>query len=558
MPALTLSRKLSLLPLSFALALLVVGGVAVSALTMVEKANQQVLTMGEALSNHQLGDMMHDALRADVLSALLAGSAAGAAEKEEIRRDLSEHADTFRDALNANRRLSLSVGITGRLDDLNGPLEEYIRSAEGLIDLALRDTAGATAGLPAFLKRFYDLEERNEALSVLIRGENHSRNELSTTITDSAYVLIGIVTVLAIGGSALMALGIGRSITRPLDRAAEGIAGIGRGRRDLDLHHPVDDAIGRVTGAVMLMQSQAGDLDRRRAEEEDRRDRDRRKLAALSDATDRFMGQTEAILRGLGSTSEKLQSTAATMSDGAGRAAGEIGDLHGHTDRAACIVRDAAAAANGLGAMIDDVGRHSQQATRMTADAVLRTDEAARSIRELAEASQRIGDVVGLINSIASQTNLLALNATIEAARAGEAGKGFAVVANEVKSLAGQTARATEDIQTQIAGIQTIVDHAVRGMDGVTETVEAVRESGGAIADAVSRQSDATQGILTAMTDGSGAVTAISGMLGDVHRTILGTGRIADELAAAAAELRREMELLGAEVEGYTRTVRAS
>ncbi|WP_451973693.1 methyl-accepting chemotaxis protein [Azospirillum endophyticum] len=549
---------MSLLPVSAALALLIVGGIAGSALFFVDGANRQVLTTGEALSNHQTGDMMHDALRADVLAALLAGPEATAKEREEVRQDLKEHADTFREALNANRRLALSAAIGGALDELRAPMEEYIQAAEGLFDLALRDTAKAKAALPTFLDRFRQLEDRNDALSALIRAENHASNDASATIATYAYALIGIVTALAIGGSAMMALGIGRSIIRPLDRATEGIAEIGRGRRDVALAYPVDDAIGRVTAAVMLMQSQAADLDRRRTEEEARRNEDLRKLAALNDATARFTGQTETILRGLGATSEQLQSTAGTMSENAGRATDEIGDVRRHADTAARIVRDAAAGADGLGVSIGEVGRHSGQSTRMTADAVQQTGEAARRIRDLAEASQRIGDVVGLINSIASQTNLLALNATIEAARAGEAGRGFAVVANEVKSLAGQTAKATEDIQGQIAGIQAIVDDAVQAMGGVSRTVEAVRDSGAAIADAVSRQSDTAQGILRAMNDGSGAVTAMSGMLGGVHDTIVGTDRTAGELAAAASELRREMERLRTEVDGYTRAVRAA
>lgn len=157
MSVLTLSRKLSLLPLSFAFALLVVGGVAVSALSVVDGANRQVLITGEALSNHQAGDMMHDALRADVLAALLTGPDGAEAERDEVRKDLKEHADTFREALSANRHLALSPAIGRGLDELLPEMEEYIRAAEGLIEVALRDRAKAKDGLAGFLERFHRL-----------------------------------------------------------------------------------------------------------------------------------------------------------------------------------------------------------------------------------------------------------------------------------------------------------------------------------------------------------------------------------------------------------------
>ncbi|CAO3418471.1 methyl-accepting chemotaxis protein [Azospirillum doebereinerae] len=557
MVTLTLRQRLAILPISFALAFLLVGGIATGSLVLATRAVEEVVVIGEALSNHQQGDMMHDALRADVLAALLAGPQAKADRREELRKELTEHAGSFREALRANAGLALPPAIRDAVSGVVPALDDYIQTAERMVELALSDTAKADAAMPRFAAAFSALEERNEAISTLILAETRARHDSSALLGGRAIWLVGLLSVAALLGATLLTLRIGRSITRPLDDAVQGIAEIGQGRRDLVLSHPVDDTIGRVVGAVMVLQQQAGALDRARAASQANSEQERLRLASLESATGGFTRQIETIVAALSATGGQLHATAGTMARGAATASAGIGTLRTHAERAAATVTGAASAAEGLNASIGEVGRHTHEAERMTAEAVTRADEATQRIQELSQASQRIGDVVGLINSIAGQTNLLALNATIEAARAGEAGKGFTVVASEVKNLASQTTKATEDIQTQIAGIQGIVQRTVQAMDSVAGTVAAVRGNGAAIADAVTRQTGAAQGILHAMTEGAASATVVTGQLGGVHDTVVETDRAAADLAGAAAQLTSQVNALRAEVDGYIRSVKA-
>ncbi|WP_298377203.1 methyl-accepting chemotaxis protein [Azospirillum sp.] len=516
MITLTLRQRLAVLPISFALALLAVGGIATGSLYFAAQASDEVIVIGEALSNHQQGDMMHDALRADVLAGLLAGPQASAEARAELQHDLAEHTDSFRAALRGNSALALPATIRDAVSGVAPALDEYIRAAERMVALALTDTDKANAEFPGFAKIFGELEERNDAVSTLILAENRARAARASRLGTQTIGLVGVITLLALVGATLLTRHAGRSISRPLNAAAQAIQAIGAGRRDLSLSYPVDDTIGRVVGAVMTLQQQAVALDEARDRSKANREAERQKMAALEAATNAFTRQVETIVQTLG----------------------------------------ASAVADSLGASIGEVGRHTGEAARMSAEAVARVGEATSRIHELSQASQRIGDVVGLITSIASQTNLLALNATIEAARAGEAGKGFAVVANEVKSLANQTTRATEDIQAQIVGIQDIVQRTVQAMSGVAATVDSVRGTGGAIADAVSRQTDATHGIVSAMTDGAASATIVVDHLSGVHDSVAETDRAAADLAVAAAQLNVQMTALRAEVDGYTRAVK--
>ncbi|MGT2481262.1 methyl-accepting chemotaxis protein [Methylobacterium oryzae CBMB20] len=283
-----------------------------------------------------------------------------------------------------------------------------------------------------------------------------------------------------------------------------------------------------------------------------------RRRSDLRAMAERFEQTVGGIIGQVSGSATALQATAQTMTSAATRTASQSSAVAAATEEAAANVSTVAAAAEELGTSVEEIGRQVNGSTELAQRAVSEAGQTGALVRDLSGAVARIGDVVGLIAAIAGQTNLLALNATIEAARAGEAGRGFAVVAGEVKDLAAQTAKATEEIAGQIAGIQGATGQAVAAIEAITGRIQEISGVATAIAAAVEEQGAATKEIVRNVGQaavGTGAVTStISGVAGAAGET----GRAAGDVLAAASALSRQSEHLAAEVARFLDTVRAA
>jgi methyl-accepting chemotaxis protein len=276
----------------------------------------------------------------------------------------------------------------------------------------------------------------------------------------------------------------------------------------------------------------------------------------LNEHATKFEHEVHGMVEIVAAAATELQNTAAAMTSTASATSDQAEVVANAAQTASMNVQTVASATEQLHSSIAEISRQVTESTRIAGAAVEEATRTNEMVESLASAADKIGAVVKLINDIASQTNLLALNATIEAARAGEAGKGFAVVANEVKSLASQTARATEDISNQIGTVQGATRDAVNAIQGISGTIADISEIASAIAAAVEQQGAATREIARNVQEASSATTDVSSNIGEVTQAAGETGHSANEVLAAAADLAKQAEHLTEKVDGFLSDIR--
>jgi methyl-accepting chemotaxis protein len=370
---------------------------------------------------------------------------------------------------------------------------------------------------------------------------------------------IGLLAAAFLVAMAMM-WGLSRRVTGPLNVMQHAMLKLAGGDLTAEASFPGrKDEIGALAGAMQTFKASMIEAERLRGEQKESELRaGAQRKADMERLADEFQSAVGNIVETVSTASGELESAAGTLTKTA-ETTQELSDVVAAASEAASTnVGSVAAATEEMTGSVNEIARQVQESSKIAAEAVEQTGKTDARIAELSVAAARIGDVVKLITAIAEQTNLLALNATIEAARAGDAGRGFAVVASEVKQLATQTAKATDEIGTQIASMQAATQESVTAIKEISGTIGRMSEIATLIAAAVEEQGAATQEISRNVTQAAQGTAQVATNITDVSRGASDTGMASSQVLSSAQALSRESGRLKSEVEKFVRTVRAA
>ena len=353
---------------------------------------------------------------------------------------------------------------------------------------------------------------------------------------------------------------IGRSISRPLGQLGARMRGLADGALDADIPGiERSDEVGAMAATVQIFKDNAlriRGLEKIEAETQQRAAAERR--ATMENIASDFEHSVKGIVSSVATAAAGMQTTAQSMTATASDASARAATVGAASDSASNNVGTVAAAAEELSSSVAEISRQVTQSSKIASQAVGDAERTNATVQVLSTGAEKIGEVVKLIHSIAAQTNLLALNATIEAARAGESGRGFAVVASEVKALANQTAKATEEIATQVSAMQSSTSEAVLSIGGITETIAQMSEITTSIAASVQQQGEATREIARNIQSAAAGSSEISAHIGGVTTAAAATGLAASDVLSNARELDNQSGMLRHAVDEFLAKVRAA
>lgn len=384
---------------------------------------------------------------------------------------------------------------------------------------------------------------------------------------DEAYATVNrlnmkmiIVLSAAVVVTSILGTLIGMSFAKPIIGLTGVMQALAQGEKNVEIPNAArSDEIGDMARTVEVFKQNALEIDRMETEKTEQEKRaEAEKKASMSQLADDFEARVMGIVESVSTQSAEMRSTAESMSATAEETSQQATSVAAASEQASVNVQTVASATEEMSASISEINRQASDSVEIATRANTEATRTNETVQGLATAAEKIGEIVNLISEIAEQTNLLALNATIEAARAGEAGKGFAVVASEVKNLATQTAKATEEIAAQINEIQSVSTDAVQAIGGIGKTIVEISSIAETISAAVEEQGSATREIAENTQQAAAGTQEVSSTIGGVTQASSETGAAAQKVLTAAGELSQQSETLRGEVDGFLANIRCA
>ncbi|MBR0784561.1 methyl-accepting chemotaxis protein [Bradyrhizobium iriomotense] len=445
----------------------------------------------------------------------------------------------------AEKLLALGTGKTGVFNLREKELDS-IDYGQTILD----ETRKLNVGLGISVQQLVDGVQKETNASTF-----QARQEISLATT----VMLALGALMLVGSALFVWLYVGRNILRRITGLQRAMQQLSAGDLDTEIARSKhNDEIGAMTDTLTVFRDSmvearalAGEQDKDRAAKAERAARMEAKIAE-------FEGTVRTALDNLAQSANSMQSTAQSMSTTADQSNALVNAVASAAEETSVNVQTVSSGTEQLSSSIEEISKQVVTSAAIAKKAVDEAGATDTTVQSLADSASRISVVVDLIQTIASQTNLLALNATIEAARAGEAGRGFAVVASEVKSLASQTAKATDEIRTQIASMQQVTTSAVGAIQGIGRIIGEINDVTTTIAAAVEEQGAATREIARNIQHAAGGTSEVSSNIVGVSTASAEAGAAANEVLGASDALRREADMLRGEIDAFLNNMRAA